>query len=83
MMLVVIRQFHDDMPACVRLDDGECSGISDIDQSLRQGSLLSPLLFNISCSGSACGREALQCEYIHFGENGAPPVKEGKGGEDR
>ena len=29
-MLAVIRQFHDGMRACVRLDDGECSDLFDV-----------------------------------------------------
>ena len=31
-MLAVIRQFHDGMQACVRLDDGECSDKFDVGQ---------------------------------------------------
>ena len=34
-MLAVIRQFHDGMRACVRLDDGECSDMFDVEQGLR------------------------------------------------
>ena len=36
-MLAVIRQFHDGMRACVRLDDGECSDMFDMEQGLGQG----------------------------------------------
>ena len=46
-MLAVIRQFHDGMQACVRLDDRECSDKFDVGQGLRQGCALAPLLFNM------------------------------------
>ena len=46
-MISVIRQFHDSMPACVRLDDGVCSGWFAVEQGLRQGCALALLLFNI------------------------------------
>ena len=46
-MLAVIRQFHDGMQACVRLDDGECSDKFDMGQGLRQGCVIAPLLFNM------------------------------------
>ena len=46
-MISVIRQFHDDMRACVRLDDRVCSGWFAVGQGLRQGCVLAPLLFNI------------------------------------
>ncbi|CAM9699765.1 unnamed protein product [Sphacelaria rigidula] len=47
-MLSIIRQFHDGMQARVRTNDGEYSEWFDIDQGLRQGCVLAPLLFNIS-----------------------------------
>ena len=43
----VIRQFHDGMRACVRLDDRVCSRWFAVEQALRQGCALAPLLFNI------------------------------------
>ena len=46
-MLAVIRQFHDGMQACVRLDDEECSDKFDVGQGLRQRCVLAPLLFNM------------------------------------
>ena len=45
-MLAVIRQFYDGMQACVRSDDGECSGMFE-EQGIRQRRALAPLLFNI------------------------------------
>ena len=46
-MIAVIRQFHDGMQAQVRMDDGELSDWFEVTQGLRQGSMLSPLLFDI------------------------------------
>ena len=46
-MILVIRQFHDGMRACVRLDDRVCSRWFAVEQGLRQGCVLAPLLFNI------------------------------------
>ena len=46
-MMSIIRRFHDGMRACVRLDDRVCSGWFAVEQGLRQGCVLAPLLFNI------------------------------------
>ena len=46
-MISVIRQFYDGMRACVRLDDRVCSRWFAVEQGLRQGCVLAPLLFNI------------------------------------
>ena len=46
-IISVIRQFHDGMRACVRLDDRVCSRWFAVEQGLRQGCVLAPLLFNI------------------------------------
>ena len=46
-MISVIRQFHDGMRACVRLDDRVYSRCFAVEQGLRQGCVLVSLLFNI------------------------------------
>ena len=46
-ILTVIRQFHEGMRARVRTDDGEHSEWFDVTPGLRQGCVLSPLIFNI------------------------------------
>ena len=46
-IISVIRHFHDGMRACVPLDDRVCSRWFAVEQSLRQGWVLVPLLFNI------------------------------------
>ena len=45
-MISVIRQLHDGMRVCVRLDDRLCSRWFAVEQGLRQGRVLAPLLFN-------------------------------------
>ena len=46
-MIMVIRMFHDGMRARVQVDDGDFSAWFNVCQRLRQGCMLSPLLFNI------------------------------------
>ena len=43
----VIRQFHDGIQTCVRLDDRECSHKFDVGQGLSEGCVLAPLRFNV------------------------------------
>ena len=58
-MISVIRQFHDGMRACVQLGDRVCSGWFAVEQGLRQGCVLAPLLLNIFAA-------ALKVVYTRF-----------------
>ena len=46
-IISVIRQFHDGMPAYVRLDDRVCLGRFAVEKDLHQGCVLAPLRFSI------------------------------------
>ena len=46
-MISVIRQFHDGIRACLRLDNRVCSRWFAVEQGLRQGCVLALILFNI------------------------------------
>ena len=62
-MIAVIRQFHDGMQAQVRMDDGELSDWFEVTQRLRQGSVLSPLLFDIFFAA------AIEVVLVRFSED--------------
>ena len=56
----VVRQVHDGMRACERLDGGVCSGWLTVEQGLRQGCVLAHLLFNIFFAA------VVNVAYTHF-----------------
>ena len=81
-MISVIRQFHDDMRACVRLDDRVCSRWFAVQQGLRQGCVLAPLLFNIFFAAVIRGLHASQGRRRHHGRFGTAE-EEKRGGRAR
>ena len=46
-MEAIIRQFHGGIRACLQPNDGVCSHWFEVEQGLRQGCVVFPLLFNI------------------------------------
>ena len=62
-VISVIRQFHDGMRTYVRVDDRVYSGWFAVEQGLRQGCVLAPLLFNIFFAA------VKKVAYTHFKED--------------
>ena len=79
-MISFIRQFHDGIRACVRLDDRVCSRWFAMEQGFHQGCVLVPLLFNMFFAVSyKLGLRAFQGGQRHHGHFGTPE-KRGAGG---
>ena len=54
-MIAAIRQFHDGTRACVQPDDGVCSEWFEVEQGLRRGYVISPLLTCLTIGGGGRG----------------------------
>ena len=80
-MMAVIRQFHDEMRACVRNDDGTCLQWFQVAQGLRQGCVISPLLFNILFAAMLLLGPQRQCRRGHIRRPCPPPRRASVGPE--
>ena len=79
-MISVIRQLRDGMRECVRLDDRVCSRGFAVEQGLRQGYVLAPILFLLLRGGYKHGLHAFQGGRRHHGRFGTHEEEKGGGG---
>ena len=80
-MISVIRQFHDGMRACVRLDDRVCSGWFAVEQGLRSRvRARAPPVQHLIRGGYKRGLHAFQGGQRHHGRFGTPEKEKGGGG---
>ena len=78
-MISVVRQFHDDILACVRLDDRVCSRRFAMEQGLRQVRARAPPVQHILHGGYKRGLHAFQGGQRHHGRFGTPEEEKGGG----
>ena len=78
-MISVIRQFHDGVRACVRLDDRVCSRWFAVKQGL-QGCVLAPLVQHLLRGGYKRCLHAFQGGQRHHGRFGTPEEEKEGGG---